>query len=249
MYKLNKKYIILSSLIFILFCSFVFVYAGNNDDYNLNSVQIECLFNSEQEILNNYQVPIDSISVELINEETMGLNENSLINIENQIKESVEKIKFIEYNEEFKVNNRLATTTINSEVFESGYIWPVLGYNEISSPYGWRDCPFHGREFHSGIDIPAPNNTPVFAVKSGEIILSEYSNSYGNYIIVCHNDNSRSLYAHLEKRYVKVGEAVNQGHIIGGVGSTGESTGNHLHFEIWKTSSVEDRTNPLDYYK
>lgn len=128
-----------------------------------------------------------------------------------------------------------------------GYLWPLSGYRTVTSPFGWRNCPFHGREFHSGVDIPAPSGTPIKATKSGVVIVSTYGSSYGNYVVVAHSDGGRSLYAHMSSRSVSAGQTVSQGQTLGGVGTTGSSTGNHLHFELWMGNSQSSRVNPVAY--
>ena len=129
-----------------------------------------------------------------------------------------------------------------------GHIWPLQGYTRISSPFGYRICPFHGRELHGGVDIPAPYGTAVHAAKSGKVVISAYGNSYGNYIVLAHGDGTRTLYAHMSARLVSAGQTVSQGQTIGRVGSTGSSTGNHLHFETWTGSSSSSRVNPMLYF-
>lgn len=128
-----------------------------------------------------------------------------------------------------------------------GYLWPLSGYRSVTSPFGWRNCPFHGREFHSGVDIPAPSGTPIMATKGGVVIVSTYGSSYGNYVVVAHSDGGRSLYAHMSYRSVSAGQMVSQGQTLGGVGTTGSSTGNHLHFELWMGNSQSSRVNPVAY--
>lgn len=95
-----------------------------------------------------------------------------------------------------------------------GYIWPLNGYTRISSPFGYRICPFHGRELHGGCDIPAPYGTPVHAAKSGTVVKSTYGSSYGNHIVIAHGDGTRTLYAHMSARMVSVGQTVSQGQTI-----------------------------------
>lgn len=129
----------------------------------------------------------------------------------------------------------------------SGYLWPLSGYTRVSSPFGYRICPFHGQELHGGCDIPAPGGTPIMAAKSGVVVISTYSSSYGNYVVIAHSDGSRTLYAHQSQRAVSAGQTVSQGQVIGYVGSTGSSTGNHLHFELWLNSSSSSRVNPVAY--
>ena len=129
-----------------------------------------------------------------------------------------------------------------------GYIWPLQGYTRTSSPFGYRICPFHGRELHGGVDIPAPYGTAVHAAKSGKVAISAFGSSYGNYIVLAHGDGTRTLYAHMSARLVSVGQTVSQGQTIGRVGSTGSSTGNHLHFETWTGSMSSSRVNPMLYF-
>ena len=129
-----------------------------------------------------------------------------------------------------------------------GYIWPLQGYTRTSSPFGYRICPFHGRELHGGVDIPAPYGTAVHAAKSGRVVISNFGSSYGNYVVLAHGDGTRTLYAHMSARLVSVGQTVSQGQTIGRVGSTGSSTGNHLHFETWTGSTSGTRVNPMLYF-
>ena len=129
----------------------------------------------------------------------------------------------------------------------SGFLWPLSGDTRVSSPFGYRNCPFHGQELHGGCDVPAPSGTPIMATKSGVVVVSTYGSSYGNYVVIAHSDGSRSLYAHQSQRAVSVGQTVSQGQVIGYVGTTGSSTGNHLHFEIWLNSSSSSRVNPVAY--
>lgn len=131
--------------------------------------------------------------------------------------------------------------------YSGGYIWPLAGYTRITSPFGYRNCPFHGRELHGGCDIPAPYGTPIKAAKSGVVVISTYGSSYGNYVAIAHGDGSRTMYCHMSSRAASVGSTVSQGQVIGYVGSTGSSTGNHLHLELWTSSSSSSRVNPLNY--
>ncbi|HSP47090.1 MAG TPA: peptidoglycan DD-metalloendopeptidase family protein [Clostridiaceae bacterium] len=125
----------------------------------------------------------------------------------------------------------------------NGYIKPVSG--RVSSPYGYRIHPVLGyKKFHTGMDFAASSGTSVRSVKSGTVILAKYNSSYGNYIIVDHGNGVSSLYAHLKGFNVGYGSRVSQGDTIGFVGSTGMSTGPHLHFEIRINGS---HVNPAPY--
>jgi murein DD-endopeptidase MepM/ murein hydrolase activator NlpD len=117
------------------------------------------------------------------------------------------------------------------------FIFPVDGYRRISSPFGYRPSPIGGnkdrQEFHSGIDIPAPAGTPIGATADGFVILAqENNNGYGQYVMLEHKNGNRSLYGHMSQIKTTVGAKVKAGDIIGLVGSTGRSSGPHLHFEI-----------------
>ena len=129
----------------------------------------------------------------------------------------------------------------------TGFIYPIKGYTYISSYYGWR---FNNTDYHTGVDFPAPANTPIRASASGTVIYvrtgAGYGRNwgYGNYLIVDHGGGFSTLYAHCTSIPVSVGEAVTKGQTIAYVGTTGWSTGYHLHFEIRRNGA---HTNPLNY--
>lgn len=128
------------------------------------------------------------------------------------------------------------------------YIWPVPGYSRISSPYGYRICPFHGKEFHTGIDIPAATGTPVKATAAGVVVTAKYNSGYGYYVMISHGGGMYSLYAHNSSLVVKQGQQVSQGQTIARAGNTGNSTGSHVHFEMRKGGSGSGNTvNPQNY--
>ena len=111
---------------------------------------------------------------------------------------------------------------------ESGFLWPLPGRYNLSSLYGSRKHPVTGKaNNHTGIDVPAPSGTPIQACKSGVVTTSTYNNSYGNYVVVSHSDGTSTLYAHMSRRNASKGQTVSQGQVIGYVGTTGSSTGNH----------------------
>jgi murein DD-endopeptidase MepM/ murein hydrolase activator NlpD len=111
--------------------------------------------------------------------------------------------------------------------------WPTPGYTRVTSEFGYRIHPILGyRKLHTGIDIAAPYGATVIAANSGKVIASYYNSGYGNMIIVDHGGGIATLYAHLSSRLVKVGTYVKRGQTIAKVGSTGMSTGPHLHFEV-----------------
>ena len=111
------------------------------------------------------------------------------------------------------------------------FSWPVNG--TITSPFGWRSNPFGGSpEFHQGLDIAAPTGTTVTAAATGTVLLAQWYGGYGNYILLDNGGGFSTGYGHLSAIYVSVGQHVQRGQAIGAVGSTGQSTGPHLHFEV-----------------
>ncbi|MDA9462030.1 N-acetylmuramoyl-L-alanine amidase family 4 [Enterococcus mundtii 3F] len=122
--------------------------------------------------------------------------------------------------------------TTGPEVNKKGYITPLKNYT-ISSPFGFRDG-----EFHRGLDLAASQGEPIYASKAGIVRKAEFHLSWGNYVAIEHEDGATALYAHQQAYTVKVGDHVAQGQIIGYVGSTGNSTGSHLHFEVSRDSSL-----------
>jgi len=114
--------------------------------------------------------------------------------------------------------------------------WP-LAVHVIGSPFGPR-----GDRWHSGIDLPAPVGTPVYAARSGEVVWAGWRGAYGFLVTVAHGHGERSMYAHLSRIDVRVGVWVGQGVRVGLVGATGDATGPHLHFEVRVRNAA---VNPL----
>lgn len=118
---------------------------------------------------------------------------------------------------------------------------PLFAHYRISSRFGYRSDPFTGaRTFHTGVDLACPQGTPVVSAASGSVSFVGYSNIFGNYIIVKHTNGYQTLYGHLSKILARKGQRVSQGTRIGLVGSTGYSTGPHLHFTIYKNGKLVD---------
>ena len=133
----------------------------------------------------------------------------------------------------------------NSKSNPGGYIWPVDS-RYITSTVGGRTSPGGvGSTNHKGTDIGRVGYTSsIYASKAGTVIVSEYSSSYGHYVVISHGSGNTTLYGHMSSRKVAVGQYVNQGDVIGITGSTGNSTGPHLHFEITENGV---RINPLSH--
>jgi len=235
--------------VFVLILLFgTLVYGEKSVDYKIDDVQIEALFELEQEVLESYEIASNTEDIPSELENSKGITEDSIENVENAM-ESVSSLKIVEFEEEYVANNKLAgVREIDNLESSTTYLWPVDGYYNLSSPYGWRNCPYHGREYHSGIDIPAPSGTPVKAAKNATVISSGWNGGYGNCVVLQHSDGGKTLYAHLRYINVTVNQEVSQGDVIGGVGTTGNSTGNHLHYEVWTGSNSDTRVNPMNYY-
>lgn len=138
-----------------------------------------------------------------------------------------------------KLNGLIATYDLEqydkevqgAPVSAKGYAVPVNNYT-VSSPFGGR-----GGEFHRGLDLAASQGEPIHASKSGTVLKAEYHYSWGNYVVIQHEDGMTTLYAHQQQYVVKAGDKVEQGQIIGYVGTTGNSTGPHLHLEMSRDES------------
>lgn len=126
------------------------------------------------------------------------------------------------------------------------FIFPVATYSYISSRFGERIHPITGElKNHNGMDIAANSGTAVYAADGGKVVLAEWYGGYGNCIMIEHGNGYKTLYGHLSYIGVKNGQYVNQGDTIGQVGSTGNSTGPHLHFEVYSNGS---RIDPEQFY-
>ncbi len=129
------------------------------------------------------------------------------------------------------------SASILPEAPSQGMLWPVSGV--INSSYGPR-----AGSFHDGVDIAAPEGTPVHAVDDGEVVYSDQLRGYGNMVVIRHADGLVSVYAHNQVNLVREGKQVARGEMIARVGSTGRVTGPHLHFEIRRNNMAQD---PLRY--
>lgn len=127
---------------------------------------------------------------------------------------------------------------------EQSFAAPVHG--RLSSPFGWRALAVNGNHFHAGIDLAVPLGTPVHAARDGKVVEARWDGSYGNVVFLDHGDGSQTRYAHLSRIAVTAGEVVRQGDVLGYAGSTGWSTGPHVHFELRFDGRAVD---PLAYLR
>lgn len=146
---------------------------------------------------------------------------------------------------EKKIQKDIDEGKITSRPSNGEMMWPLSGYYRISSPFGWRNAPIgQGGERHRGIDIPAPTGTPVYSATDGVVISAGWNGSYGNAVMIKYTNNIVIVYGHNSSLVVKAGQRVSKGQVISLVGSTGNSTGPHLHFEVRYNGSPVD---PLRY--
>lgn len=123
--------------------------------------------------------------------------------------------------------------------------FPVKSYTRVSDDYGWRTHPILGvKQFHNGVDLAAPKGTPIYAAYDGKVVAATYSATMGNYIMIDHGSNIYTIYMHASALYVEKGDIVIRGETIAAVGSTGRSTGPHLHFSVRKDGEYQ---SPWDY--
>ena len=169
---------------------------------------------------------------------------NELTEEEKQVQEKIDT-----YDEEIaKLDNEIyALMNLNVDYTGGIMLWPAPGYTTITSTFGYRIHPIFGlQRFHSGLDIAVPLGTSVLAANSGTVIKTAYSSSYGNMVMIDHGGGIVTAYAHLSEFVANVGDEVEKGTVIAKSGSTGWSTGPHLHFEVRVNGEYVD---PTDYLK
>lgn len=142
---------------------------------------------------------------------------------------------------------RLLAENKKALVYDGGkFKWPAPSYTRISDEYGYRTHPILGtQQFHNGVDMAAPNGSPILAAYDGEVIAASYSPTMGNYIMIDHGDGLITIYMHASSVSVSPGTMVARGEQIGCVGSTGRSTGPHLHFSVRENGSYVSPWNYL----
>ena len=127
------------------------------------------------------------------------------------------------------------------------FAWPAPSYTRISDDYGYRIHPIlKTQQFHNGVDMAAPGGSPILAAYNGTVVAAAYSSTMGNYVMIDHGDNLYTIYMHASALYVSQGAEVVKGQKIAAVGTTGRSTGNHLHFSVRLNGSY---VSPWNYLK
>lgn len=142
---------------------------------------------------------------------------------------------------------RLAEENKSAITYDGGqFAWPAPNYTRISDEYGERIHPILGtKQFHNGLDMAAPGGSPILAAYDGEVVAADYSPTMGNYVMINHGDGLITIYMHASALEVSKGQVVVRGEEIAKVGTTGRSTGNHLHFSVRKDGSY---VNPWNFF-
>lgn len=194
---------------------------------------------SLNELIDEKQKTIEGVTLDINNKEA------AIAEYEADIKEQNETIAALE---KIVAEEKARLAEENGIRYDGGmFTWPAPSYTRISSEYGNRMHPILGvQQFHNGLDMAAPGGSPILAAYDGKVVASDYSGSMGNYIMIDHGDGLYTIYMHASALYVSKGEYVVKGQNIAAVGSTGRSTGNHLHFTVRLNGSY---VNPWGYLK
>jgi len=154
------------------------------------------------------------------------------LNTEEMLELTAERIKILTGNLSAKIEPALERTLAKEAARPAGY--PLKVHTYIASGFGTRRNPFgRGYEFHDGIDLPAWRGAPIYATAPGKVIEAGWSNVYGYYVKLDHGYGYRTLYGHMSKILVERGQVVSRGDVLGKVGSTGRSTGPHVHYSVY----------------
>ena len=237
----------------------VLLQSGSFTEFLTNLDLVEKIYASDKKTLENLQKAHDEIEkkkeeVEALqadlkaSKQTKQEEMNSIAAAKKEIaKDNKELAKMLDEMEAEaeQLAAQLPSRTSGGSYSGGSMAWPTPGYTTITSSYGWRICPFHGREFHAGIDIGAPTGANVVAAAGGTVILAGYNGGFGNSVIIDHGGNRTTWYNHLSAIYVSYGSHVKKGQSIGAVGATGYATGPHLDYRVYNGSSP---ANPMSYY-
>ncbi len=167
--------------------------------------------------------------------------EKAIEEYEAMIKQQDEEIKALELAIEADRKRLSVMRTYDGGTFT----FPLASYTRVSDPYGWRIHPIlKVKQFHNGIDLAAPKGTAIYAAYNGVVVAAAYSPTMGNYVMIDHGDNLYTIYMHASTLKVQANAVVSKGDTIALVGSTGRSTGNHLHFSVRKDGEY---VSPTDY--
>lgn len=219
------------------------------DSTKAKQSSIKTLMASKEAELASYETKIASAQGEIDQYNAdIKAQEEHMARVEAEIRRKEEEARKAEEArraEEAKKNQSSAGGDSTVKKGNTNFIWPCPASGRISSAFGDRSSPTEGASTnHKGIDIPAPSGSSIVAAADGKVVISTYSYSAGNYIMIDHGGGLTTVYMHCSQLLVKEGETVKQGQTIAKVGSTGYSTGPHLHFGVRSGGSY---VNPSGY--
>ena len=193
-----------------------------------------------QTLMEDKEKEITAYEGDITNKEAAIAEYEAMIAEQDQIIKDLEKAILEE-------KKRLLAENKKAIVYDGGqFKWPAPSYTRISDDYGTRTHPILGtQQFHNGVDMAAPSGSPILAAYDGEVIAASYSPTMGNYIMIDHGDSLITIYMHASSVSVSEGTMVARGEQIGCVGSTGRSTGPHLHFSVRQNGSYVSPWNFL----
>lgn len=219
-----------------------------------NLEQFREKLHADEVLLEEKRVQADALLRELISRGAefeallaeMEAQEQTLLEEIAQKEEELDKAEYLEWLATYVPPAPETGGGNGGTVSTSGWCSPLVSYT-LTSPFGMRTHPITGEyKMHNGIDMAAPEGTPIYAAKGGQVSIAAYSASAGNYVQINHGDGYRSVYMHMTGYTVEPGQYVAQGQLIGYVGNTGASKGNHLHFGISLNGSY---VNPVGYIR
>lgn len=227
----------------------------NNTNTQLTT-QVERLIHERDQVINRY-FELEKIE-EMIHQQMSDLPEEALGGIEIPLQDTrLLNLDTVPADDLLLTSNwvdRYHQTIASIEQLEENLLyipteWPT-DPNTITSPFGPRKDPFNRtKAIHSGIDVRGKTGTPIYAAADGTVDLAQYYGGYGNTIIINHGGRYETLYAHLSKIHVEQGDQVKKGEVIGELGSTGRSTGPHLHYEVIKDGTPVDPEHYLNFFE
>lgn len=246
----------------------VLLNSGSFSDFMTNLDMVQRVYQSDADVLRQMQEAHDEIEqkkqqVEDLRDALMTAEataEQEVAEVASQKEKLAQSNKATEEaiddlkDEMTALEAELAAKEANGEISSSDtseytggvFVWPTPGHTTITSGYGWRRCPFHGREFHAALDIGAPSGAAIVASADGKVIHSGWYGGFGKSVIIDHGGGLVTQYNHCSSTIASAGQKVKKGQTIAKVGSTGYSTGPHLDYRVYKNGDVVD---PRGYLK
>ena len=218
------------------------------DETEAKQASVEKLLAAKQTELQNYETKIASAEGQISEyAKSIEAQENQIKSIEAEIKRKEEEArkKAEEEKKKAAAANKAAQTYKTVSLGDISFTWPCPASGRITSGFGGRKSPTKGASSnHQGIDISASTGTSIVAAAAGEVVIATYSSSAGNYVMISHGGGVYTVYMHASSLLVSQGQSVKKGQTIAKVGSTGYSTGSHLHFGVRVNGSY---VNPTKY--